>query len=213
VTDPAETLRRHGLVGPPELWQLKRNFQISFLRRFGLQPENFLLDLGCGTLRGGIPLIEFLDVGHYFGVDSRAEVMPEAQQELLDSHLQAKYPALIHSPDISQLAIDRKFDYIWAFSVLIHMTDKILVDALSFVRLHLAPGGVFYANVVAGETNSENVWREFPLVQRPFEFYAENCAQNGLSIVDMGPLEQLGHGPEMTNGMPLDRRMYKMILS
>jgi len=50
--------QRHGLVGPARLWKMKRDFQIGFLKNFGLKPDNVLLDLGCGTLRGGIPIIE-----------------------------------------------------------------------------------------------------------------------------------------------------------
>ena len=53
--------RRHGLVGRPELWQQKRDFQIAFLREHGLLPAHVLVDLGCGTLRGGIPIIAYLD--------------------------------------------------------------------------------------------------------------------------------------------------------
>lgn len=212
MTDPAEALRRHSLVGPANLWELKRNFQVSFLRRSGLEPEHFLLDLGCGTLRGGIPLIELLHPGHYFGIDKRAEVLVEAQQELRDHHLEHKHPTLLHSPEISQVLIDRKFDYIWSFSVLIHLTDEILADVLGFVKQQLAPDGVFYANVIFGDRNSEHVWREFPVVQRPLEFYQHTCSSKGLSVFDMGSLEDFGHGPEMSNGIPMDRRMLKFNL-
>ena len=47
--------RRRAMVGPPELWDLKRAFQIRFLRDHGLEPGHRLLDLGCGTLRGACP--------------------------------------------------------------------------------------------------------------------------------------------------------------
>ena len=59
--------RRHGMVGPPYLWKMKREFQIKFLTDMDLKPDHYLLDLGCGTLRGGIPIIEYLEIGHYFG--------------------------------------------------------------------------------------------------------------------------------------------------
>ena len=69
---------RHHWVGPQDLWRMKRQFQIDFLLRMGLQPDEDLLDLGCGTLRGGIPMIEYLHAGKYVGVDVRAEVLAEA---------------------------------------------------------------------------------------------------------------------------------------
>ena len=72
MLQPAEE-RRHSLVGPPDLWEMKREFQIRFLRQAGLSPEHYLLDIGCGTLRGGIPLIDYLETGHYFGLESRQQ--------------------------------------------------------------------------------------------------------------------------------------------
>ena len=136
--DLSEHLRnRHALVGPPHLWRMKRDFQIEFLKKVGLSSGHYLLDLGCGTLRGGTPIISYLQVGHYFGVDVRAEVLIEADKELREEGLLDKKPMLMYASDLSTLFIDQKFDFIWAFSVLIHMTDSVLSDALSFIRNQL----------------------------------------------------------------------------
>jgi hypothetical protein len=43
-----------------------------------------LVDLGCGTLRGGIPIIEYLDADSYIGVDVREEAIEEARRFLTD---------------------------------------------------------------------------------------------------------------------------------
>jgi len=210
MIDPEKSKHRHHQVGPGDLWEKKRQFQISFLKRAGLQPQHFLLDFGCGTLRGGIPIIELLEPGHYYGIDTRAAVLSDAQQELQDYGLEDKLPTLLHSPDLSQLTIDRQFDYIWAFSVLIHLSDEILNDALGFIRRQLAPGGVFYANVNIGERNSGDGWLEFPLVRRSMDFYSQACAQSGLWLEDMGPLSDFGHGPDMNGPFEADRRMLKI---
>ena len=187
-----KTERRHGLVGPAYLWQMKRDFQINFLKNSGLKPEHYLLDIGCGTLRGGIPLIDYLQEKHYFGIDARKEVLDEGYKELEETGLEWKQPTLLFAPDISQVAIQREFDVIWAFSVLIHMTDEILNDALNFVAGHLADAGVFYANLTLGP-KPEDHWQSFPTVSRSFEFYDEVCSENGLTITDLGPLRNLGH--------------------
>lgn len=73
---------RHRLVGSPRLWEMKRRFQFDFLVCRGLVPDDHLLDLGCGTLRGGIPLIAYLDPGHYTGIDVRSEAIDEGRLEL-----------------------------------------------------------------------------------------------------------------------------------
>lgn len=82
--------KRHSLVGPPHLWKMKRDFQIQFLKHVGLQPEHYLLDIGCGTLRGGIPIIEYLEEQHYHGVEVRDSVLEAGRRELQEADLKAK---------------------------------------------------------------------------------------------------------------------------
>ena len=188
---PVSINERHALVGPPHLWRMKRDFQIEFLKKVGLTREAYLLDLGCGTLRGGTPIISYLEVGHYFGLDVRAEVLSEANKELREEGLLDKEPKLIYTSDLATLVIEQKFDFIWGFSVLIHMTDSILNDALRFIRSQLRPSGCFYANVNIGESN-DAAWREFPLVWRTLDFYKYMGQKNGLEVQDMGTIASLG---------------------
>lgn len=190
--------RRHVMVGAARLWKMKRDFQFQFLKTMNLMPEHYLLDIGCGTLRGGIPLINYLQDGHYFGVEARAEVLDEGRKELQEEGLEGKCPTLFLSKDMSQLTISQKFDFIWGFSVLMHMTDVILNNTLEFVSKHLSDEGVFYANVYIGERKDRELrhkgsWQVFPKVWRTFEFYKKLCANNGLKVSDLGPLKDLGH--------------------
>lgn len=184
--------RRHSLVGPARLWKMKRDFQIKFMKNIGLKPEHYLLEVGCGTLRGGIPLIEYLENSHYFGIEVREEALNEGKKELTDSKLEDKKPTLLLSPDISQQTINQSFDYIWAFSVLFHMDDKILNDTLAFVSKHLSTTGTFYANVNIGDGEIGN-WQGFPVVARTLDFYRKACAANGLVVSSLGTLKELGH--------------------
>lgn len=183
---------RHSLVGPAILWKMKRDFQIYFLKRVGLQPRHFLIDIGCGTLRGGIPIIQYLGDGHYFGIESRSHVRAEGEKELSESGLSHKRPTLISSDDIGSVKLSREFDYIWAFSVLIHMTDDIVDDCFGFAASHLHAEGYFYANVNLGDKPSGN-WQSFPVVWRPLEFYEGIGGKHNLRVEDIGSLKSLGH--------------------
>lgn len=184
--------RRHSRVGWLHLWKIKREFQIRFLKKAGLRPEHYLLDIGCGTLRGGIPIIEFLDAGHYHGIDSRPAIIAEARQELHDANLEHKAPVLMCADTLSTLDVGIEFDYIWAFSVLIHMRDEILDDCLTFVSRRLRASGMFYANVNIGPPRDAWFkWQGFPVVWRPLEFYREVSARHGLDAQDMGTLKSL----------------------
>ena len=184
--------RRHAMVGPAHLWEMKRDFQIQFLKAIGLKPGHYLFDIGCGTLRGGIPLISYLESGNYFGAEVRVEALEEGRRELREAGLDGEMPTLLLSPDIAQLAVNHKFDFIWAFSVLIHMSDEILNNTLDFVYKHLSDDGIFYANVNIGERKEAN-WQGFPVVGRTLEFYTQECAKNGLAVADIGAIKDHGH--------------------
>jgi cyclopropane fatty-acyl-phospholipid synthase-like methyltransferase len=184
--------RRHQLVGPHYLWKMKRDFQISFLKSTGLLPHHYLLDLGCGTLRGGIPIISYLEAGHYYGIEVRPETLQEARKELHEAGLEDKNPDLILSSDFSSLTINQQFETIWAFSLLMHLSDQILDSMLSFSSKHLSPNGHLYANVNIAN-REEGSWQGFPVVSRSFDFYRQICARNKLSLTDLGQLKDLGH--------------------
>jgi SAM-dependent methyltransferase len=188
----AAKVKRHGLVGPQDLWQAKRQFQIDFLLRMGLKRDDHLLDFGCGTLRGGIPLIEYLHAGRYLGVDVRSEVLAEGRLELEESGLLDKEPELVHCDRLDRLQLGRTFSVAWAFQVLIHIPDDSLDDTIAAVTRHLGPGGVFYATVNLGD-QADGSWKGFPVVYRSASFYRETFRRQGLEVVDLGSLPDFGH--------------------
>jgi|SRR6516165_6266635 len=185
-------VRRHLLVGPPFLWRQKRQFQIDFLQRIGLNPEHYLLDFGCGTLRGGVPLIRYLNTGHYFGFEVRAEALREGLAELREERLTHKLPILICAGELPRL--NMRFDFIWAFSVLIHLSDCVAERVFESVADHLGESGAFYANASIGDGVPDLRWREFPFVRRPLAFYRALAGRHGLQCESLGPLAAFGHG-------------------
>ena len=189
---PAE--KRHALVGPPAIWQLERDFQIRFLLSVGLQPNHYLLDVGCGTLRGGVPLIAYLENKHYYGVDIRKNVLKEAAQELKEHNLTQKKPILIWTSNIRTLKIPLKFDTIWMFDLLYILTDEKLSDVLEFVRKHLKSNGAAYGNAMIGERIDKRWKYGFPLIQRETSSYTVAAKAKGLIAHDMGTIESLGLG-------------------
>ncbi len=188
----SSTAKRHGLVGQPELWKIKRDFQINYLQAVGLKPHHYLVDIGCGTLRGGIPLIAYLEPKHYYGIEFRDFVLEEGRKELKENNLENKAPVLLVSKDLNTLDMDNKFDYLWAFSVMIHMKDEIADACLSMVSKHLKSGGSYYANVNIGEW-AEGNWEGFPVVCRSLQFYQTMAAKYNLLVEDVDDLKSLGH--------------------
>ena len=184
--------KRHALVGPAKLWKMKQDFQINFLKSQGLQPTQKLMDVGCGTLRGGIPLINYLEKGNYYGIEVRNTVLEEGRKELKEHDLERKEPHLIAFSEFNEISLNAKLDVMLAFSVLIHMEDTIVEKCIEFVSKQLENNGTFYANVNLVSHQDSN-WQGFPVVFRTLEFYEALASKNNLKVTTIGSLGELGH--------------------
>jgi hypothetical protein len=126
------------------------------------------------------------------GVEARAEVLEQGRQELAEWGLEHKHPVLICAADPAEISLDTRFEFIWAFSVLIHMQDEIVKAYLALVSNTLGEDGKFYANVQLGN-RPDAEWQGFPVVSRPRESYHRWAAACGLIVEDVGRLDTLGH--------------------
>lgn len=123
----------------------------------------------------------------------RSTVLDLAWQQIGRHELSAKNPRLICSDGFGNEELgDRRFDYMWAFSVLFHMSDEILEQLFSSVAKRLRAGGMFVANV---QTDLESsTWLQFPFVKRTVDDYRQAAAHHGLNTTDLGTIEERGFG-------------------
>src|SRR5262249_52364147 len=48
---------------------LSGQLQFELLKREGCRPDSKVLEIGCGNLHAGVPLMQFLEKGRYVGMD------------------------------------------------------------------------------------------------------------------------------------------------
>lgn len=126
-------------------WDELGPLQFEFLVQQGLRPNHYLLDVGCGALRGGLHFIHYLDPGHYCGFDINASLIDAAWQELREAGLENRHPRLAVEADFSSARFGQVFDFALAQSVFSHLPINHIVRCLAEMKKTLAPAGVFFA--------------------------------------------------------------------
>lgn len=172
-------------------WDEHRRFQMAFLKEHGLQPTHRFLEIGSGPLTLGIPIIEYLDKGCYTGIDVRGSVNDIALRQIAKNHLAAKNPRIVTSANFGDTEVgEAKYDRIFSFSVLFHLTNELADQLFSRIARTLASDGVHFGNINTDVEESE--WLEFPFVRRDVEFYRDLATRHGLILDELGPMHALG---------------------
>ena len=150
-----------GFVGG--LWEEMGQMQLDFVRQQGLEPGHRFLDVGCGSLRAGRLLVDYLDPGHYYGTDINHELIEAGYATELTDEQRVRLPeANLRSTDRFDNDFGVQFDMAIAQSVFTHVPLNHMRLCLYRVAKVMRPGGRFYV------TFFEN-GRDFPLDQAPKE--------------------------------------------
>ncbi len=122
--------------------------QYRFLLDQGLEPQHTLLDIGCGSLRGGAYFIRYLDAGNYIGVDPEQSLLDAGfEVELKAAGLQNKLPRanLVCMTDFEFEQLGRCVDFAIAQSVFTHLTFNRIRRCLERLASVTRLGGRFFA--------------------------------------------------------------------
>jgi SAM-dependent methyltransferase len=133
------------------LWEAMGKLQFDYLVSEGLTPSARLLDIGCGSLRGGVRFAAYLLPGHYAGIDIDPDLIEAGRQELSAAGLEGRDVSLrvTESFDMSALGV---FDFALAQSVFTHLPLNSIMRCLSCVEEVLSDGGRFYATFFPNST-------------------------------------------------------------
>lgn len=147
-------------------WDEIGRLQLDTLIAYGLVPEHYLLDVGCGSLRGGIHFVQYLLPEHYYGLDMNETLLDAGYDvELASLGLQARLPRyhLVSTASFDMSSFTIPFDRAIALSLFTHLPLDVIRVCLERLAPKMAPGGVFHASFFespAGQLSSEEVWHE-----------------------------------------------------
>ena len=118
--------------------------QLSYLVKHGLVPTDRILEIGCGNLRAGRFLIDYLEPGNYYGIDISPEILLSAQQVIVQDRLQSKVPQLTFTNDLTLAFLPAGyFNVVHANSVFTHCPIEIIEECFAHVGRVMAPGAIF----------------------------------------------------------------------
>ncbi len=166
------------------MWEEIGQIQYQFLISKGLQPHHKLLDLGCGTLRGGRHFIRYLNTENYYGIDISSKAIAYAKQLVEQEGLSQKRPHLevSENKDLKfQELSGMTFDYILAQSVFTHLKPDHIKECLENIRHIMRATSLFYFTYFDSQKYRQASLESFCY---PFSFFESLAVQYGLQLQD-----------------------------
>ena len=172
--------------GPPAMFERVGRESFVALLRNGMYPHSTCLDIGCGNLRLGYWLINFLQPGGYFGIDpERTRVEFGVRHVIGEEVADAKRPSFDHNGDFDLTVFGRRFDFAVARSIWTHTSKAQIRAMLDGFAECAADEGVFLASYVPakeGDGFAGDDWVTLPLVEHGLDWVGRECASRGLAV-------------------------------
>src|SRR5689334_9968532 len=95
--------------------------QLLLLQLDGCEPCDHVLEIGCGALVAGIPIMHFLDAKHYVGIEPNQWLIEQSASVPANAQImQKKQPRFLHNTEFDARELKQPFDYIISHSILSH---------------------------------------------------------------------------------------------
>jgi hypothetical protein len=127
--------------------QVVGDLQLRLLQMNGLERSHRVLEIGCGCLVAGKPLLGFLDPGRYAGVEPNVWLLDAALTDPeIRRFVNEKHPVFLFNDDFDATAAGR-FDYVISHSILSHAAEWQLPVFMAAVAACLNRGGVALVSI------------------------------------------------------------------
>jgi SAM-dependent methyltransferase len=150
-------------VGPPSKYNLVAANQFNLLTLLGLRGRHKLLDIGCGSLRGGRLFIPYLDKNRYFGTEPNTWLVNKGiEKELGKDMLKLKKPRFDHNGEFKLSVFNTKFDFLLAQSIFSHASRTQIKNCLKEARQVMKNNSIFAATFLVGSSNHKGSKWTYP---------------------------------------------------
>ncbi|MBL9150054.1 MAG: hypothetical protein JNM94_15310 [Phycisphaerae bacterium] len=145
---------RRFIGGEGAHWDAIGRLQFDFLVAAGLRPNHVLLDIACGSLRGGLHFIPYLDAGNYIGLDRLVDlIILGVAEELGVERFRAKRPRFLVNGRFDLSEIPAAPDFALAQSLFTHLTNDDIARVFAALAPHAKPTTRFFATFLPRGSN------------------------------------------------------------
>lgn len=159
--------------------------QLELLKLEGCTSGDAVLEVGCGCLNAGIPVMQYLEAGKYVGI--------EPNRWLLDAALASrrvrwlvfrKRAVFLERTDFDASELGRTFDYVLSHSILSHCAHHQLDEFVANVARVLSPKGKIVASIrLADRDSMDDEWQYPGVSWFSLATVEETAARHGLRVV------------------------------
>lgn len=169
-------------VGPAKNYDILGALQFNLLVNLGLRERNFLLDIGCGSLRGGRLFIIYLLNGRYFGIEPESWLIREGiEKEIGSDAIRIKQPVFSHTSDFDLTTFSKTFDFLLAQAIFTHASQRQIQKCLSEARRVMNPDAIFAATIMEGKDIYEgSEWTYPSMATYPLSHFLKLVDASGL---------------------------------
>ena len=164
------------------MWEEMGQLQFDFLVKHGLKPHHTMLDIGCGTLRGGRHFIRYLNPQNYSGMDISPKAIAFAKQLVTGEGLTDKHPQLLLSEDKNlkfEMFSNQTFDFLFAQSVFTHLPTDAIEECFQHIGTIMHDKSVFFFTFFASGKPEQRNLKDFAY---PYSFFEGWAPRYGFSI-------------------------------
>ena len=166
------------------MWDDIGRLQFDLMVAHGLKPETYLLDIGCGPLRGGVHFIHYLEPGRYLGMDKEPRLLKLGiEQELGQEIFERKRPQLIASASFEFDRFDAAPQMSLAQSLFTHLVPDDIRACLTRLRHVVSAGHPLLASFFEGSSGSNpersHSWAAFVYATVEMEQFAAETGWDG----------------------------------
>jgi hypothetical protein len=181
-------------VGPERLYDVRGALQFCLVVELGLRDTHTLLDIGCGSLRGGRFFITYLRKGKYFGVEPNMKlVVAGIENELGMDILKVKEPTFSSTGEFKFRELGSEFDYLLAQSIFSHATQDQVRLCVQEAACVMHNESIFVANFKVGEEDyTGDSWHYPRTIRYTEKFFVDIAAENKLVYEQVKPYGSSG---------------------